>query len=59
MSSTLFRKLCQSSFNSQDQSIYPNLGGEVKISTYAKTPEQRLTEMEKIAMEKTVINQGK
>jgi len=56
VSSTLFRKLCQSSFSSQDQSIYPNLGGEVKVSTYAKTPEQRLAEMEKIAMEKTVIN---
>lgn len=59
VSSTLFRKLCQSSSNSQDQSIYPNLGGEVKVSTYAKTPEQRLAEMEKIAMEKTVTNQGK
>lgn len=34
--------------NSQHQSLYPDLGGMVKLSTHAKTPEQRLAEMEEI-----------
>lgn len=40
--------------NSQYPALYPSLGGMVKLSTYAKTPEQRLAEMEKEAIEKNL-----
>lgn len=43
----------------QYPSIYPDLAGGVKLSTYSKNPEQRLAEMERAAVEKeSVINKG-
>ncbi|VHO04130.1 hypothetical protein [Candidatus Rhabdochlamydia sp. T3358] len=53
VNSTLFRKF-HSKRNSKFESLYPNLKETVKLSTYEKTPEERLAEMEKSA-----INRGK
>ena len=60
VNSTLLRSLrSPRSSDSQYQSIYPDLAGGVKLSTYSKNPEQRLAEMERAAMEKeSVINKG-